>query len=141
MFVIAMQGLPGSGKTTLAKIIAAQPYVVVCSADDYFVNKATGAYKWEPTQLREAHAYCFTRFVKAMESGFSVVIDNTNLLPKDYEDYSRYAKNNGYQFHVLRMCTTLNDAELSIRNVHGVPQETIKRMRERLIGTNTNSSR
>ncbi len=38
--LILLRGLPGSGKSTFAKTMWSE--LVVCEADDYFVDKETG---------------------------------------------------------------------------------------------------
>jgi uridine kinase len=55
------RGLPGSGKSTLTRKIAAlyeseERKCVVCAGDDFFTDKITGEYKFDPNKLQEAHA-------------------------------------------------------------------------------------
>jgi uridine kinase len=58
MFI--MRGLPGSGKSTLSKKIAdtfSNEYqqTPVCAGDDFFIDKASGEYKFNADLLSEAH--------------------------------------------------------------------------------------
>ncbi len=135
MFCIILQGLPGSGKSTLAKIIASIPDVIVCSADDYFVNKATGVYQWDKSKLYDAHMACTKKFCDIVkQKQYNVIVDNTNCSIRDYVYYRKFAQDNGYQTTVVEVKTNLTDKELSERNIHKVPIETISRMRQRLNG-------
>ena len=130
---IILRGLPGSGKSTIAKLIASIPDFIVCSADDYFIDKATGVYKFDASLLGKAHDGCYRKFCEITTEGkYNVIVDNTNTRRSEfmrYEDMANLAK---YQVHIIRVETHLKDQELAARNVHKVPMETITRMRERL---------
>lgn len=133
MFCVILQGLPGSGKTTLANILKALPDVIVCSADDYFVNKATGIYRFDATRLYDAHQTCYDKFMGLCNTrNYNIVVDNTNVSKDHYKRYVDFAKLRGYTVMVVQVKTDLTDEDLAARNVHKVPVETIKRMRTRL---------
>ena len=51
-----LRGLPGSGKSTLANTIV--DTIAVCEADQYFVDKETGEYKFNPDEIKIAHQWC-----------------------------------------------------------------------------------
>ena len=53
--VIVMRGLPGSGKTYLARMIQGRTGAV-CSADAFFHQD--GGYAYEPGRIKEAHRFC-----------------------------------------------------------------------------------
>ncbi len=131
MFCFILRGLPGSGKSTIAKILASIADVIVCSADNLFVNRATGVYQFDKTKLPQAHAECYKKFYGCILEGYNVVIDNTNTSEWEYKKYKDFAEKMGYQVHVINVQTNLSDKELADRNVHKVPLETITLMRER----------
>lgn len=121
MKIILIRGLPGSGKTTMAKEYAAQGYVH-CEADHYF--ERDGAYKFDGSKLGAAHDDCLRRTIEALEQGRSVVVANTFSRRWEIEPYLRAAKRRGVPARIV-------EAKGTWQNVHGVSEETIERMRAR----------
>lgn len=122
-----MRGLPGTGKSTRASLMNA----VVCSADDYFMEN--GKYIFDPAKIAAAHQACQQKARYAMETGCRrVVVDNTNTQRWEFAIYKEMAKEHGYQVvEVVFRHDIWTDDELAARNRHGVPGETIARMRAR----------
>ena len=54
--LILLRGLPGSGKSTLAKQLVNKDYAHK-EADMFFVD-SEGNYKFEPSKIKDAHAWC-----------------------------------------------------------------------------------
>lgn len=132
-----MRGLPGSGKSFLAKLIA-EAYsdndVAICSADHYFINKETGVYEFNCEKLWQAHQYCQYKFSSAIASKKKcVIIDNTNVTKKEVNYYKHKGEAAGYTVVTVLPTTSWawNIDELVARNQHGVPRESIERMMER----------
>jgi predicted kinase len=127
-----MRGLPGSGKSTIARQIKSQfpDNTVIVSADDYFITEK--GYVFDKNKLGAAHTYCFFKFNEAVKLGTNVIVDNTNLSEREYSKYLECASGYGYSPTVITVETSLNDEQLHLRNTHGVPVESIKRMRERM---------
>lgn len=124
---IILRGLPGSGKSTFGIHVGAW----ICSADLYFYKG--DEYVFDRSLLPKAHEACWQRFCKYIdENRPDVLLDNTNTTKKEYQRYVDYAKEHGYNVVILTVETDLTDEELAKRNVHGVPVETIRRMRERM---------
>lgn len=135
--IILVRGLPGSGKTTAAKMISAissegrHHAPELCAADDYFYNDE-GIYTFDPTLLGTAHADCQARAMLAIENGRSVVIHNTFTQRWEMEPYIQLAHAHDCRLIVLSVFDGGCDNEtLAARNTHGVPLESIKAMRDR----------
>lgn len=130
-----LRGVSGSGKSTRAKEIAkAVNSSIICSADQWFVNRKTGKYEFDAKKLGVAHAWCKTRAETAMELGTElVVIDNTNTQKWEYQPYVDMAEDFGYEVEI-EMVGQLDDSNLKVyanRNKHGVPLDKIRQMAAR----------
>lgn len=129
MKVTILRGLPGSGKSTL--IAKEFPDATVVSADHYFVDEA-GVYRFDPARLKDAHGACLREFIHHVRGGNprTIVVDNTNVCAWEMAPYAATAQAYGYEFEIV---TIECDVETALkRNVHGVPEETIRRMADRL---------
>lgn len=130
--VTIMRGLPGSGKSHIARLIANEHEpATICSADHFF--EKSGIYKFDPKMIGKAHAECKDDFEAALQrKDEAVIVDNTNTQKWEYEWYVQRAEKHGYIVSIIRVDTSLSDEELAKRNTHAVPAETIRRMRERM---------
>jgi tRNA uridine 5-carbamoylmethylation protein Kti12 len=107
--VIVLSGASGSGKSVLARRLAAEHKaagveVVIVSADDFF-RDPEGAYKHDASKLGEAHDECFRNFLKAivtLPEGL-VIVDNTNTVAVDMAPYMRAASAFAWTAKVVRI--------------------------------------
>jgi predicted kinase len=121
-----MRGIPGSGKSTMAKQIASLHNGLICSADDYFMHD--GFYQFDQKQLGAAHLACYHKAKSAMETGIKcIIIDNTNTKKWQMQPYEIAAGQHGYTVRYIEMPMIPVD-EAFKRNVHHVPFEVIQRM-------------
>lgn len=97
--LLIIRGLPGSGKTTMAKKYKDRGYRHH-EADHCFEN-ANGEYNFNPDKIGEAHARCFSRSDNDLSNGYSVVVSNTFIKKSDMTPYEKSAKSRGRNF-VLR---------------------------------------
>jgi predicted kinase len=126
---IVMQGQSGSGKSTYVK--QNYPTAMVCSADDYFIDKATGEYRFDPAKLGEAHKACLRSFLLAMAAEEELVVcDNTNTSLWELAPYVQTAAALGYKVVVVRCVASAETA--AKRNTHGVPESAVRGMTDRL---------
>lgn len=119
--LILYRGLPGSGKTTAARQKCGE---ACASADDYF-ERPDGSYDFDPTLLSAAHGACLARTRALMGAGHPRVgVHNTFTQAWEMAPYVAAAREYGYDLRVVH-CTG------EFGSVHGVPEDTIARMRER----------
>tara|TARA_Y100000310_G_scaffold161696_1_gene161596 strand:- start:520 stop:945 length:426 start_codon:yes stop_codon:yes gene_type:complete len=134
---IILRGLPGSGKSTVAEILALGRSTMVShdsntithSTDSFFYED--GDYNFDFKKLGEYHAKNLAAFTDSCEKKVSLIIcDNTNTQYWEYEKYIEAAKKHGYKVHIV----TVGDFDVECcaeRNTHGVPGEAIQKMKDR----------
>jgi predicted kinase len=105
--LIVLRGLPGSGKSTVArKIVEQNPDAKLFSTDDFFHNQTTGTYDFNTKSLPKAHAWNQYRTEQAMtECRTPIVIDNTNLSAQEAHAYVKLAKQYGYEVEIREPST------------------------------------
>jgi len=141
--VIIMRGIPGSGKSTKAREIAATAITanysaVICSTDDYFIDKVDGLYKFDRTKLFINHQKNFHAFIGLIHQKVDVIIvDNTNINKSDFSHYEKVATLNGYDVEHIVVNPEISAEDAHARCIHQVPLETIARMRNSLLASLT----
>lgn len=124
MKLTLIRGLPGAGKSTMAKaMVEADPSLYHFEADQYFVD-ASGNYRFEPSEIEDAHTWCFSAARAALEQGSSVVVSNTFTRKWEMEPYLILQTQLGVELEIL-------EAKGNYKSIHGVPQKTIDAMRSR----------
>lgn len=120
--MILLRGLPGAGKSTLAKSIGGSHV----EADMFFIDD-DGNYNFDASRLRDAHDWCRKTTETAMECGADkVIVSNTFTQEWEMDAYYELAKKYGYMVHSL----IVENRHLGI-NVHGCPNDKIEQMRKR----------
>jgi predicted kinase len=129
--LILVRGLPGSGKSTFAHAIWNN--YAICEADQYFINKETGEYVFDGSKIKDAHAWCKEQVETRMKDNqvnpqfyTEIVVSNTFTQEWEMEPYVQLAKQYGYM-----VFTFIVENRHGGTNVHGVPDETLEKMRNR----------
>ena len=127
-----VRGIPGSGKSTFAKMLVGEDFLV-CEADKYFIDKETGEYNFDSTKIKEAHKFCQDTVESYMKDSLvndqfysEIAVSNTFTQEWEMEYYIELAKK--YEYTVF---TIIVENRHGGKNVHGVPDEVLTKMRER----------
>lgn len=119
--LILIRGLPGSGKSTIAK-----QYFGGCihlEADMYFIAP-NGAYIYDPSKIKAAHEWCIETAKILLNNGKDVVVSNTFTTLAELSPYINYAKEWEIPYVVFR-------SDNNYGSIHNVPPEVIGRMKSR----------
>ena len=117
-----VRGVPGSGKTTLAKQLTSN----VFEADHYFYDN-DGNYNFIPSEIKEAHKECQQFVGFAMESGIQkIAVSNTFTQEWEMEPYFELSKKYGF-----KVFTIIVENRHGGVNEHGVPEDKIEQMKNR----------
>jgi predicted kinase len=123
--LVLLRGLPGAGKSTLAKLIISKDYCHK-EADMYFVDRE-GNYKFVPSQIKDAHKWCKDEVANLMKYEHSpIVVSNTFTQEWEMENYYELAKQYGYTVFSL----IVENRHGGI-NEHGVPADKLEQMKNR----------
>lgn len=116
LFII--RGLPGAGKTTLARVLAP---IANYEADHFFM--VDGVYKYDKEKIRDAHEYCQKGVEYAMVYHTErIAVANVFMKRWMMTPYYDLAKKYKYQVTEITLTGPLH------QNVHDVPKEDMERM-------------
>lgn len=117
-----IRGLPGSGKTTLAKIMQQQLNAAHFEADMFF--EVNGEYKFDKTKIKQAHNWCYNSVIDNLLTGKTVIVSNTFTRYWEMQKYIDYCTQHNVAYHVI-ICSG------NYKSIHNVPNSTIEDMKKR----------
>jgi len=120
-----LRGLPGSGKSTVAKIISGGSGPTHYEADMYFMRN--GEYEFDGSKLKNAHTWCKDMVYMDMLKGVpTIAVSNTFTQEWEMEAYYELAKEHGYTVFSLIVENRHGGV-----NEHGVPADKLEQMKNR----------
>lgn len=125
--LILLRGLPGSGKTTLAKVLSENNTYPVFSVDDYFTNELTGEYIFNFKDNHLAYKQCEALTKDAMKQQISkIFVHNTFTMDWELEPFFKLASAFNYKLFVM----TVENYHHK-KNRHEVSDEQLQKMAEK----------
>ena len=122
--LVIIRGLPGSGKSTMAKgMVANDPNLHHHEADMYHTDE-NGVYNWKRENVKVSHQWCQSQVEQSLAAGFDTIVSNTSTTKKEMQPYFDICQRLGCKYEII-LCTG------EYQNVHDVPPETLRRMKER----------
>ncbi|MCO5598298.1 hypothetical protein L7F22_052390 [Adiantum nelumboides] len=157
-FVVILRGLPGSGKSYIAKVLRDVEVMNggsaprIHSMDDYFTCEVereeeveSGSSRSKKKVVKRAMEYCYEpemeevyrasmlkAFRKTLEEGMFkfVIVDDRNVLIADFAQFWAIAKRSGYEAYILE--APYSDVKgCAARNVHNFTEQHIQSLAER----------
>mgnify|MGYP003624904344 FL=1 len=100
------------------------------STDNYFYD-VNGNYNFNPSFLKQFHDSNYAAFVRDVKNNVKLlIVDNTNSMTWEWKKYHEEAINAGYMTSIIEIPHSPPELCFS-RTTHGVPLETIRKMKER----------
>lgn len=128
--LVIVRGLPGAGKSSFANLVWND--YAICEADKFFYDNE-GNYNFDPTKLKQAHEWCQDQVETRMKDNQNnpqyypeIIVSNTFTQGWEMQKYFDLAEKYGY-----RVFSVIVENRHGSTNIHGVPDDTLKKMRDR----------
>lgn len=124
--LILIRGLPGAGKSTLAKLLSEGGKYPVHAIDDYFTDEK-GEYHFNFRDNHLAYKNCEARTEKSMQENHAkIILDNTFTMDWEMNPYFSIASKYNYSVFVFTVENYHGE-----QNIHHITREQLEKMAEK----------
>jgi len=122
--ILLLRGLPGSGKSELAKVLAEKGKYPILSIDDFFTHPETDDYQFDYKANHLAYKSCEERTENLAKAGSEkIIVHNTFTMDWEMEPYFKIASSYDYSIFVV----TVENYHKG-KNKHNVSEEQLLKM-------------
>lgn len=121
--LVICRGIPGSGKSTFAKLLPGFEHL---ETDMYWHKNASKEYLFDASKIHLAHKWCQDEVKQQLKWKKNIAVSNTFTTLKEFKEYEAIVKDLEVPMLVVKCVGTWKD-------VHNVPEEALVRMRGRWV--------
>jgi len=121
--LVICRGIPGSGKSTFAKKL---PGFLHLETDMYWHKNPLNEYRYDASKIYDAHKWCQGEVKQQLKWKKNVAVSNTFTTLKEFKEYELMSEELKVPMLVVKCVGEWKD-------VHGVPEEALVRMRSRWV--------
>ena len=127
--LILLRHVPGAGSSFVSKLLSENGKYPVLATDDYFM--VNGEYKFDKTKLHYYHQLCLQDTEKEMIKEIEkIFVTNTFTTEKELKPYIDLSKK--YDYNLISLIVENRHGN---KNIHVVPEETLLKMKNRLLNS------
>lgn len=122
-----IRGIPGTGKSTLAKKLSTSLGIKYYEADQFFINQ-NSEYVFDIQKLSLAHKVCITNTMAELINGRDVIVSNTSTTLREINNYIQMVFALSYE---TPMEVDIIDCTTHYGDIHNCPDDVIFNMKKR----------
>jgi predicted kinase len=133
MHLILIRGIPGSGKTFLARKILARSNCKHLEVNMYL--ERDGEWKYDKQSLKEGHIWCSEQAAEYLDTGHNVIVSNCFISEYSMSIYAQIAAMRGAQLTILDAPRAWDVDYAEKHNIRNLGRDKLEEMAESAVST------